>query len=164
MATGSETIDHLVAANAAHADARKGLDSRPARQLAVVTCMDVRIDPLAAFGLRVGEAHVLRNAGGRVTDDVVRSLAVSSHVLGVDTVAVIEHSRCGMAGVSEEQLRQRTGSDLRFHVIGDHGAALREDVDRIAERSELRPITTVAGFVFDVETGSLTEVVRWLRP
>ena len=72
--------------------------------------MDARIDVFAALGLHLGEAHVIRNAGGRVTDDVLRSLALSSHVLGVDTVVVMQHTKCGVAGVSDEELRRMTGA------------------------------------------------------
>ena len=91
--------------------------------------MDARIDVFAALGLHLGEAHVIRNAGGRVTDDVLRSLALSSHVLGVDTVVVMQHTKCGLAGVTDEELRTLTGADLGFFPIDDHAAALREDIE-----------------------------------
>ena len=77
-------------------------DARPSLRMAVVTCMDSRIDVFAVLGLHLGEAHVIRNAGGRVTDDVLRSLALSSHVLGVETVVVMQHTQCGLAGVTDE--------------------------------------------------------------
>ena len=90
--------------------------------------MDARIDVFAVLGLHLGEAHVIRNAGGRVTDDVLRSLALSSGVLGVDTAVVMQHTKCGLAGVSDAELRALTGADLEFFPIDDHAAALREDV------------------------------------
>ena len=85
-------------------------DPRPGRHLAVVTCMDARIDVFAVLGLHLGEAHVIRNAGGRVTDDVLRSLALSSGVLGVDTAVVMQHTKCGLAGVTDAELRALTGA------------------------------------------------------
>src|SRR3954454_24955991 len=104
-------------------------DSRPVRHIAVVTCMDARIDVFAVLGLQLGEAHVIRNAGGRVTDDVLRSLALSTHVLGVDTVVVMQHTKCGLAGVTDAELRGFTGADFEFLPIDDHAAALHEDVE-----------------------------------
>ena len=91
--------------------------------------MDARIDVFATLGLHLGEAHVIRNAGGRITDDVLRSLALSSHVLGVDTVVVMQHTKCGLAGVTDAYLREITGADLGFLPIDDHAAALREDLE-----------------------------------
>lgn len=155
-------VDRLLAANEAWAAASPpgASDARPRRHLAVLTCMDARIDVLAALGLEVGEAHVLRNAGGRVTDDVLRSLALSSHVLGVDTVVVVEHTRCGLAGTTDENLRAQTGADVPFLPIADHRAALREDVERLAATPFLSPVQEIAGLVYDVETGRLEDVVR----
>ena len=106
-------ITELLAANKGYAAARANVaDARPGRHLAVVTCMDARIDVFAALGLHLGEAHVIRNAGGRVTEDVLRSLALSSHVLGVDTVVVMQHTQCGLAGRTDSELRELTGADL----------------------------------------------------
>jgi carbonic anhydrase len=157
-------VARLLSANTAFADARANLaDPRPSRRLAVVTCMDARIDVLAVLGLHLGEAHVIRNAGGRVTDDVLRSLALSSHVLGVDTVVVMQHTKCGLAGVTDEELQARTGADLGFHPIDDHAAALREDVDLLAKTDFLGPVKVLAGLVYDVETGAVDDVVRWER-
>jgi carbonic anhydrase len=160
-------IDDLLEANRAYAAGhdRSGTDDpRPRRRLAVVTCMDARIDVFAALGLHLGEAHVIRNAGGRVTEDVLRSLALSSSVLGVDTAVVMQHTRCGLAGVSEAELRARTGADLDFLPIDDHAAALRTDVAQLTGAPYLRGIERVAGLVYDVETGELEDVVRWERP
>ena len=157
-------IDRMLAANDAYAAARANVaDARPGRRLAVVTCMDARIDVFAVLGLHLGEAHVIRNAGGRVTDDVLRSLALSSQVLGVDTVVVMQHTKCGLAGVTDEELRRLTGADLGFFPIDDHAAALREDIEILADTSFLEPIDVIVGFVYDVETGELDDVVRWER-
>jgi carbonic anhydrase len=154
----------LLAANHGYVAPANVTDARPSRHVAIVTCMDARIDVFAVLGLHLGEAHVLRNAGGRVTDDVLRSLALSSHVLGVTTVAVMQHTKCGLAGVTDDELRAATGADLGFFPIDDHAAALRQDIELLAAQPYLDPITTIGGFVYDVETGRLDDVVRWERP
>ena len=160
-----DEISQLLAANESYAAGHMiAADARPARRLAVVTCMDARIDAFAALGLRLGDAHVIRNAGGRVTDDVLRSLAVSSHMLGVDTAVVVQHTQCGLAGVTEEELRSRTGADLGFLPIDDHAEALRADVELLTTVPFLEPLQALAGFVYDVETGTIDDVVRWDRP
>src|SRR5205085_7683696 len=108
-------VTRLLTANEAYDAARASVDDpRPSQHMAVVTCMDARIDVFAALGLHLGEAHVIRNAGGRVTDDVLRSLALSTHVLGVSTVVVMQHTTCGLAGVTDDELRRRTGATLGF--------------------------------------------------
>jgi carbonic anhydrase len=159
-------ISELLQANEAYADARANVaDARPSRHLAVVTCMDARIDVFAVLGLHLGEAHVIRNAGGRVTEDVLRSLALSSGVLGVDAAVVMQHTKCGLKGVSDAQLRGMTGAaDLGFLPIDDHAAALREDVERLAQTPYLSRLRLIAGVVYDVESGRLDDVVRWERP
>src|SRR3954466_12842403 len=155
-------IARLLDANEGYAAARANVaDARPGRHLAVVTCMDARIDVFAVLGLHLGEAHVIRNAGGRVTDDVLRSLALSSHVLGVDTVVVMQHTKCGLAGVTDEELHERTGADLGFLPIDDHAAALREDIDTLTTTAYLHPLKVVGGFVYDVETGQIDGIVNW---
>lgn len=158
-------IADLLAANRGYAAARANVaDARPGRHLAVVTCMDARIDVFAALGVHLGEVHVIRNAGGRVTDDVLRSLALSSHVLGVDTVVVMQHTLCGLAGVTNEELRALTGADLGFFPIDDHAAALREDIQLLATTPYLAPLKVIAGFVYDVERGVVDDVAHWERP
>jgi carbonic anhydrase len=157
-------IDELLRANLAYSAARADLsDARPSRRLAVITCMDARIDVFDAFGLRLGEAHVMRNAGGRVTEDVLRSLALSTAVLGVETAVFVQHTLCGLAGRTDDELRQATGADLAFLSIEDHGRALRQDVDLVARTSYLDGLRTVSGLLYDVETGRLEDVVRWER-
>src|SRR5258708_33501177 len=155
-------IDDLLAANEAYAEARAHVaDPRPGRRMAVVTCMDARIDVFAVLGLHLGEAHVIRNAGGRVTADVLRSLAISSGVLGVDTAVVMQHTKCGLAGVSDAELQELTGADLGFFPIDDHAAALREDVDLLARTPYLSELRLLAGLIYHVESGELDDVVRW---
>ena len=158
-------ITDLLSANRGYAAARANVaDPRPSRHLAIVTCMDARIDVFAVLGLHLGEAHVIRNAGGRVTDDVLRSLALSSGVLGVDTVVVMQHTGCGLAGVSDAELRELTGADLGFFPIDDHAEALREDVALLAGTPYLSRLRLIAGLVYDVKTGELDDVIRWERP
>src|SRR3954467_2371605 len=158
-------IQRMLTANEAYAAARANVgDARPSRHLAIVTCMDARIDVFAVLGLHLGDAHVIRNAGGRVTDDVLRSLALSSQVLGVTAVAVMQHTKCGLAGVTDDELRRLTGADLGFFPIDDHAAALREDIEVLSTRPYLEPVTVIAGLVFDVESGELKQHVRWERP
>jgi carbonic anhydrase len=159
-------ISELLQANESYAAARANVaDPRPGRHMAVVTCMDARIDVFAVLGLHLGEAHVIRNAGGRVTEDVLRSLALSSGVLGVDAAVVMQHTECGLKGVSDAQLREITGAaDLGFLPIDDHAAALREDVERLAQTPYLSQLRVIAGVVYDVESGRLDDVVRWERP
>lgn len=157
-------IAHLIAANESYAAARANVTSkRPLRRLAIVTCMDARIDAYAALGLHLGEAHVIRNAGGRVTDDVLRSLALSSHALGVTTVVVMQHTKCGLTDVTDHELQEITGSSRGFLPIGDHKAALLEDIEILTTTPYLDPVQIIAGFVFDVETGEIDDVVRWER-
>jgi carbonic anhydrase len=157
-------IARLLEANSWYAAARARVgDPRPSRRLAVLTCMDARIDVFAALGLQLGEAHVIRNAGGRVTEDVLRSLALSTHVLGVRTVVVMQHTKCGLAGVTDEELRQHTGADVGFLPIRDHAEDLREDIELLVATPYLDTVAVFAGLVYDVETGSVIETTRHER-
>jgi carbonic anhydrase len=160
-----DTIARLLVANEGYVAARARVGGpRPGRRLAVVTCMDARIDVFAVLGLHLGDALVLRNAGGRITDDVLRGLALATHVLGVETVVVMQHTSCGLTGVTDEELRRLTGADLGFLSIDDHAAALREDIELLTAQPFLGPLQVIAGFVYDVDTGALDDVVRWERP
>ncbi|HEY1732902.1 MAG TPA: carbonic anhydrase [Acidimicrobiales bacterium] len=158
------TVFSQLLAASRSAAAPKVSDARPARRLAVVTCMDVRIDVGAVLGLALGEAHVIRNAGRRVTGDVLRSLALSSGTLGVDTVVLMQHTKCGLEGVSDRELRDRTGADLDFLPIADHAAALHGDVETLLHTPYLSQVVAIAGFLYDVDRGEVAEVVRWARP
>ncbi len=157
-------VDDLIAA-AARTDGRAlHLSREPSRHLALVTCMDARIDVFGVFGLELGEAHVIRNAGGRVTDDVLRSLALSTAVLGVDTVALVQHTGCGLEGVTESELGARTGADLDFLTFDDHADALARDVAQLAATPYLTRLTLIAGLLYDLETGEVRELSHWERP
>jgi carbonic anhydrase len=158
-------IDRLLDANEGYAAARANVgDARPSRHLAIVTCMDARIDVFAVLGLHLGEAHVIRNAGGRVTEDTVRSLTLSSNLLGVNTVVVMQHTQCGLAGVTDEELRKVTGASLGFFTIDNHVEAIRQDIEVLAGKRYLGLVKVIAGFLYDVETGKIDDVVRWERP
>jgi carbonic anhydrase len=143
-----------------------GLPGRAARGLAVVTCMDTRIDPLQMLGLSVGDANVLRNPGGQVTDDVLRALVLAVHLLEVERVLVVQHTDCRMAKVNEEQaheaIRESSGLDTRsleFGTIADQREALRADVQKIRSSPYLPDTVAVMGAVYDVETGRLDVAV-----
>ena len=139
------------------------LSAIPRQHLAVVTCMDCRIDPLAIFGLQVGDIHVMRNAGARITPDMLRSLIKSVNQLEVDRIAILHHTDCGAAKVDLPGLRAKvlaaTGSDpadVEFHLIGDHAAALDADIEAVRTCPYLPVGTAVAGFIYDVTTGVVT--------
>ena len=158
---GAAALEELLEANRAYAKGHSGTSGpEPSRRLAVVTCMDTRIDLLRVLGLGLGEAHVIRNAGARVTDDVLRSLALSTHVLGVDTVVLVQHTKCGLTGVTDRELRDRTGAAIEFFAISDHAEVLTQDVERILSVPWLEPLRTAAGWLYDVETGLMQEAVR----
>lgn len=161
-----DPIEEVLAANRrVAADVATSLPAPPARGLAVVTCMDARIDPAAAFGLAPGDAHVIRNAGGRVTADVIRSLAVSAHILGTRAVAVVHHTGCGMLapdpGDARRRLEEAAGTglgELELLTFSDEEAAVREDVDAV-RRSPLVPgDAVVRGLLYDLPSGLLREV------
>ena len=158
------TIDELLSNNAAYAREMKhgGLASAPSKKLAIVACMDARIDVHRILGLGPGDAHVIRNAGGVVTEDVIRSLVVSQHALGTREVIVIVHTECGMLGLDEEALKTRverdagTAPDFPLGAFADTEESVAASIERIANSPYLRP-EVVRGFVYDVRTGLLHE-------
>ena len=165
--TAMTAFDDVLAANADYAASfvDTGLQGRAVKGLAVVTCMDSRIDPLAMLGLEKGDAKILRNAGGRVTHDVLRTLSLAVHLLGVERVMVVEHSDCGVTKVTEDQVHQLiaedTGIDTRsldFELIDDQLATVARDVQKIRSWPFLPKSVAVAGYVYDVRTGRLDPV------
>jgi carbonic anhydrase len=150
--------NELLSANEEYAASfEKGhLPMPPSRRFTVVTCMDARLDPAKFLNLDEGDAHVIRNAGGLVTDDALRSLIISHNLLGTEEVFVIAHSDCGMLTFSDEALQEQLGTDLAFHAFSDLDESVRESVRRVRES----PLTAnaVHGFVYEVETGKLREV------
>ena len=158
--------DELVGRNRSVAEAVKtpGMAAAPSRRVAIVTCMDARIDPLAELGLSVGEAHVIRNAGGVVTDDVIRSLCISQQLLGTREILVVHHTGCGMCGLDEAQLRadlaDRLGADpgWPFGSFADAADDVQASIAALAASPFIEHDTAIRGFVYDVDTGLLGEV------
>lgn len=155
--------EEILAANAAYADgfAKGDLPAPPARRFAVVTCMDARLDPARFLGLDEGDAHVIRNGGGLATDDALRSLAISHHLLGTEEVFVIGHEGCGMLSFTNEELRDRLGDDARevdFLPFSNLDEAVADSVRRIRESPLLPDGFTAHGLVYDVRSGRLREV------
>lgn len=140
--------------------AHGGLSAIPQARLVIVTCMDTRINPLAIFGLDIGQAHVLRNAGARVTPDVIRSLIKSINQLEVERIMVLHHTDCGAAKIQLDGLRRAvtdaTGNDpvdVEFHLIGDPDTALADDIEALRSCPYFPVGTAIAGAVYDVATG-----------
>ncbi len=161
-----DVIDQLLANNRGFADSLpdKHLDVQPSRRLAIVTCMDSRLDVFAALGLGDGEAHVLRNAGGVITDDVIRSLAVSQRRLGTTEVMLIHHTDCGMQTLTDDgfraELEEATGVAPAFAIesFRDVEADVRQSIRRVRRSTFLPHRERVRGFVYDVDTHRLGEV------
>ncbi len=160
----TDQFDDLLAANRAFADhfALSGFDGVARAGVAVVTCMDSRIDPLGMVGLAPGDAKIFRNPGGRVTNAALEALILGVHLLNVDRILVVPHTRCAMATSSLEELRQRVGDSAgqdaswqSFGVIEDQHAALEEDVARIRSHPLIPGSVAVGGFLYDVDTGLL---------
>jgi len=161
-----DTIDALLGNNQVFATglAERHLDVEPQRRLAIVTCMDSRLDVFSALGLGPGEAHVLRNAGGVITDDVIRSLAISQRLLGTREVMLIHHSDCGMQKISDDgfraELQEATGTAPAFAIesFADLDADVRQSILRVRRSTFLPHRDAVRGFVYDVDTHRLREV------
>jgi carbonic anhydrase len=136
----------------------------PRRKLAVLACMDARLDPARVLDLQEGDAHVIRNAGGVVTDDALRSLAISQNLLGTEEILLIRHTDCGMLTFTDTEFAQRleseTGSrpDWRAHAFSDLEQDLRDGIERIRSSPFVPRTDRVRGFVYEVETGRLREV------
>jgi len=158
--------DALIANNGTYAEDfdRGNLPLPPAKKVAVVACMDARLDPARALGLEEGDAHVIRNAGGVVTDDEIRSLAISQHLLGTEEIILIHHTDCGMLTFSDEdfagKLEDATGErpDWSAESFGDLDTNVRESADRIRNSPFVPKTDAIRGFVYEVETGKLREV------
>lgn len=159
------TFAEELSANAAYAGTFElgGLPARASRGLAVLTCIDSRIEPLTMLGLAPGDAKILRNAGARVTDDVLRTLVLATHLLGVERLMVVAHTDCRMTGSEDDihtAVRDAGGPDTRsltFLVTDDVTRTVREDVERVRAWPYL-PKLRVGGFVYDVHTGRLAQL------
>jgi carbonic anhydrase len=161
--------DVLQAANEVYADSfREGdLPMPPGRRLAIVTCMDARLDPAKCLGLEVGDAHVIRNAGGLATDDALRSLVISHWLLGTQEVVVVAHTDCGMLTFSNDDLRSKLrdeagadASDVDFRPFPVLEESVRRSVQTIRESPLLPDSLEVSGWIYDVHNGRINEVAE----
>jgi carbonic anhydrase len=161
-------FDDLLAANKEFAADFElgGFDGIAHAGVAIVTCMDSRIDPLRMVGLKAGDAKIFRNPGGRVTDQALEALVLGVHLLNVERVLVIPHTRCAMASSTEAELRDRVGASAgqdaswqSFHAIEDQQAALSDDVARVRAHPLIPDTVLVGGFLYDVDTGLLERQV-----
>ena len=162
------SFDDVLNANATYASGfvDSGMQGTAARGLAVLTCIDSRIDPLKILGLEPGDAKIIRNAGARVTDDALRSLVLAHNLLGASRICVVVHSDCAMAETTEHAVRLRiervTGVDaesMKFLPAEDQIETLRSDLDRIRTSPLLAKVTDLGGFQFNVRTGELHQVL-----
>lgn len=160
--------DEFLTANSAYTGSftKGSLPMPPARKTAVLVCMDARIDPARALGLEEGDAHVIRNAGGRASDDAIRSLVISNELLGTREFVVIHHTDCGMLTFTNDQLRGKLhdglgvdASAIDFLPFSDVAQSVRDDLATIRATPLLPKEIPVRGFIYDVTTGALSEVV-----
>ena len=161
-------FDDLLAANrdfAAHFELA-GFDGVAHAGVAIVTCMDSRIDPLRMLGLRAGDAKIFRNPGGRVTPQALEALVLGVHLLGVERILIIPHTRCAMASSTEAELHDRVSASAGldaswqpFHVVEDQVASLEDDVHEVRSHPLIPDRVQVGGFLYDVDTGLLDQLV-----
>jgi carbonic anhydrase len=156
-------VDEVTQANESYVSgfAKGDLPVPPGRRFAVVTCMDARLDPARFLGLEEGDAHVIRNAGGLVNDETIRSLVISHHLLGTEEAVVIGHSGCGMLTFTNADLHEKLGPDsegIDFQPFPDVAESVRQSVERIRSHPLLPDSFGASGFVYDVETGRIEPV------
>lgn len=160
----STEFDDLIAANESYAEDFAGgnFDGVAHAGVAIVTCMDSRIDPLRMVGLSHGDAKIFRNPGGRVTEAALEALVLGTHLLGVERILIIPHTRCAMALNTEQELQEKIGLSVgadaswhRFHVIEDQVQSLAEDVRKVRSHPLIPQTVPVGGFLYDVDTGRI---------
>ncbi|MGZ4495362.1 MAG: beta-class carbonic anhydrase [Nocardioides sp.] len=163
----TDAFDDLLAANRAYAEtfALGGFDGVAHAGVALVTCMDSRIDPLGMLGLKPGDAKIFRNPGGRVTPAALEALVLGVHLLNVSRILVVPHTRCAMASATQDELRARVGESAgvdaswqTFGVVEDQEAALLDDVQKVRAHPLIPDSVEVGGFVYDVDTGLLNRI------
>ena len=161
-------FDDLLSANADYAADFKlqGFDGVARAGVAIVTCMDSRIDPLRMLGLEPGDAKIFRNPGGRITPQALEALVLGVHLLNVDRILIVPHTRCAVATSTEEELRRRVsesaGVDASwqpFHVVDDQVRALAEDVAKVRSHPLVPAGVRIGGFIYDVDTGRIDQKV-----
>ena len=163
------TFDRMLSANADFVSTFEDgdLPAPPALKMAIITCMDARMQPEKFLGLRPGDAHVIRNAGGRASEDAIRSLVISQRLLGTEEIVVIHHTQCGMSTFTNEELVSQIREDLgaevpeiEFLPFADEKESVREDVETL-RRSELIPNhVRISAAIYDLRTGRVSEVIR----
>jgi carbonic anhydrase len=163
----TDSFEDLIAANRKFAETftLSGFDGVANAGVALVTCMDSRIDPLGMLGLHPGDAKIFRNPGGRISGQALEALVLGVHLLKVNRILIIPHTRCAMASSSEEELRERVGASAgqdaswqSFGVVEDQEAALRDDVRMVRVHPLIPDTVAVGGFLYDVDTGLLRRV------
>lgn len=161
-------FDDLLEANRQYAETFSlgGFDGVAHAGVAIVTCMDSRIDPLRMLGLEPGDAKIFRNPGGRVTNQALEALVLGVHLLNVERILVIPHTRCAMTKFTEQELRAKIGESAQrdaswqsFGVIADQTAALFEDVQKVRSHPLIPETVQVGGFIYDVDTGRIEQKV-----
>jgi carbonic anhydrase len=164
----SDAFDDLLTANRTYAETfdLSGFDGIAHAGVAIVTCMDSRIDPLRMVGLSPGDAKIFRNPGGRVTEQALEALVLAVHLLNVKRVLVVPHTRCAMASSTLEQLRERVGQSAgqdaswqTFGVVTDQVAALEDDVRKVRSHPLIPDTVDVGGFLYDVDSGLLHQKI-----
>jgi carbonic anhydrase len=157
--------DEFVEANKAYQEGFNGpLPLPPARKVAVVACMDARLDPAKVLGINEGDAHVIRNAGGVVTEDALRSLAISQRLLGTEEIVLVHHTDCGMVTFTDDGFRQDIEKDTGIRptwaaeAFPDAAEDVKQGINRIKANPFIPKTDNVRGFVFDVATGAIDEV------
>ncbi len=162
-------FDEFLSANQSYAQSFNAgeLPMPPARKVVVLTCMDARLHPEKFLGLDLGDAHVIRNAGGRASEDAIRSLVISERFLGTNEIVVIHHTDCGMLTFSNNDLAQKIQQDLGVDVgdrdflpFADLEQSVRDDVDILRSSPLIPKEISIAGAVYDVQTGTVQEIVR----
>lgn len=166
--TAPSPLEQLLSNNRRYAEtfALGGFDGIARAGVAIVTCMDSRIEPLAMVGLTHGDAKIFRNPGGRITEAALEALVLGVHLLNVNKIMIVPHTRCAMTQMTENELREKitevSGQDAwwqHFHVVADQHAALVEDVHRVTSHPLIGDRASVGGFLYDVDTGLLDQLV-----
>ena len=166
----SDNIDHIISANQKYAEefgSKSDLEAPPIRRLAVLTCMDARLEPLKFLGLELGEAHIIRNGGGRASEDAIRSLVISNTHLGTNEFLIIHHSDCGMEGFTQEEmgkllkekLNTIEGEFVNWLSIADRIESIKNDVMHIRNHPLVAQDIKISGLLFNTKTGELTQII-----
>ena len=167
----SDNIDHIISANQQYAKEfgqKSELDVKPAKRLIVITCMDCRLEPLKFLGLDLGDAHIIRNAGGRASDDAIRSLVISNTHLGTNELLIIYHSECGMEGFTQEEmgkalkekLNTTEGEFINWLSIADRIESVKNDAEHIRSHPLVSKEIKISGYLYNTKTGELQEVIK----